>query len=128
MKSFQAIFLVLLVFAIVSCTESKIKIKTSSTYDKEAENAYLRTTKVDIENEAYAADKEPKEPVIKIISPQEGEITNSSTIVVMLNISNFKIVTPDNYPRKGQGHVQVWVDNMEFRGSNTEFVFENESN
>lgn len=45
-----------------------------------------------------------------------------------LNISNFKLVTPDKYPKKGQGHVQIWVGDMEFRGSKTEFIFENESN
>jgi len=38
------------------------------------------------------------------------------------------LVTPDKYPKKEQGHVQVWVDNMEQRSSKTVFVFENESN
>ena len=70
---------------------------------------------------------EVKEPKIDIISPKDGEITNDNKIILKLNVSDFKLVTPDLQPKKGQGHVQVWVDNMEFRGSKTEFVFENES-
>ena len=71
---------------------------------------------------------EVKEPAINIISPKNGEVIKDSRLAVRLNISDFNLVTPDNYPQKGQGHVQVWVDDMEFRGSKTEFVFENESN
>ena len=70
---------------------------------------------------------EIKEPQIDIISPQNNEIIKDGKITVRLNISNFKLVTPDSEPYKGQGHVQVWIDDMEFRGSKTEFVFENES-
>ena len=69
-----------------------------------------------------------KEPQIDIISPKDGEIIKGSKIILKLNISNFRLVTPDLQPKKGQGHVQVWVDGMEFRKSNTEFIFENESN
>ena len=69
-----------------------------------------------------------KEPQIDIISPQGGEIIKDSKIILKLNISNFRLVTPDLQPKKGHGHIQVWVDNMEFRKSNAEFIFENESN
>ena len=69
-----------------------------------------------------------KEPQINIIEPKDGEMIKDSKIILKLNISNFKLVTPDLQPKKGQGHIQVWVDNMEFRKSDTEFVFENESN
>ena len=68
-----------------------------------------------------------KEPKIDIIIPKNEEIIKNNKLVVKLNISNFKLVTPDKEPMQGQGHVQVWVDNMEFRSSKTEFVFENES-
>lgn len=72
--------------------------------------------------------QEKSEPRIDIISPKDGEVIKGSQIKVKLDISNFKLVTPDNEPKQGQGHVQVWVGDMEFRGSKTEFVFENESN
>ena len=71
---------------------------------------------------------EVKGPAINIISPKNGEVIKDSRFAVRLDVSDFKLVTPDNYQQKGQGHVQVWVDDMEFRGSKTEFVFENESN
>lgn len=70
---------------------------------------------------------ETKEPNIDIISPTNNELIKDGKILLKLNISNFKLVTPDSEPKKGQGHIQVWIDDMEFRGSKTEFVFENES-
>ena len=77
---------------------------------------------------ASCAESIGKEPEINIISPENEEITKDGRIIVKLGISNFKLVTPDTLPKKGQGHVQVWIDGMEFRGSKTEFTFENESN
>ena len=70
---------------------------------------------------------ETKEPNIDIISPKNSELIKDGKILLKLNISNFKLVTPDTEPKQGQGHIQVWIDDMEFRGSKTEFVFENES-
>ena len=67
-------------------------------------------------------------PGIDITSPRNGEVIKDGKILVKLNISNFKLVTPEKESQQGQGHVQVWVDDMEFRGAKTEFVFENESN
>lgn len=109
---------VLLMLLISSCDQA-VKIK-----NYEFETANIRTTKIN----ATEYQEAKKEPEISIISPKDGEIINGSRIVVKLNISNFKLVAPDNYPRKYQGHIQLWVDNMEFRGPKTEFVFENESN
>ena len=83
-------------------------------------DAYMRTT------EAYAQDEQS--PSIDIISPKDGEVIKDSKIVVVLDVRNFRLVAPDKEPKHGQGHVQVWVDNMEFRSSKTRFVFENESN
>ena len=71
---------------------------------------------------------ELSEPKIDMISPKNDEVIEDGKIILKLNISNFKLVTPDKEPQQGRGHVQVWVDDMEFRGSKTEFVFENESN
>ena len=71
---------------------------------------------------------ELNEPKIDIISPKNDEVIEDGKLIVKLNISNFKLVTPDKEPQQGQGHIQIWVDDMEFRGSKTEFVFENESN
>ncbi|MDP3765527.1 MAG: hypothetical protein Q8R04_03365 [Nanoarchaeota archaeon] len=70
---------------------------------------------------------ETKEPKIDIISPKNNEMIKDGKILLKLNISNFKLVTPDTELRQGQGHIQVWIDDMEFRGAKTEFVFENES-
>ena len=71
---------------------------------------------------------EYKEPKIDIINLKNGEIVKGDKIIVKLNISNFNLVTPDNYQEQGKGHVQVWMDDMEFRGSKNEFIFQNESN
>lgn len=120
----KLIYFILLIALIASCTQA-VKIKNSGTEKDIINNAYIRTTEITIND---AAKEVIQEPEIYITTPQNGKMINDSTIIVKLNISNFKLVTPDLYPKKGQGHVQVWVDGMEFRGSKTEFVFENESN
>ncbi len=111
---------ILLIILLTSCTQEKIKIKTS-----DIEEPLIKTTIIEANGEVK---KEIKEPQINILNPKDGEVINSSTIIVRLNISNFKLITPDRYPKEGQGHIQVWVDNMEYRSSKTEFIFENESN
>ena len=114
MRFFYA--LLLMIFT-ASCTKEAIEIKNSSVQRAGINDAYIRTAK-----------EMTKEPKIDAIIPKNGDVIKDRRIEVKLNISNFKLVTPDNYPNAGQGHVQVWVDGMEFRGSKTEFVFENESN
>lgn len=118
-------YLVLLILLISSCSKETIKIKNDGIEKIDVKDTYIRTTKVETNGETEEMIKEPK---IDIISPKDNEVIKNSTIFVKLSISDFKLVTPDRYPKKGQGHVQVWIDNMEFRGSRTEFVFENESN
>ena len=110
---------------VVSCTEAKVKIRASGAESDIIKNTYIRTTEVNVNEDVQQAIKKPE---INITSPKDGEVINATKIVIKLNISNFKLVTPDLYPKKGQGHVQVWFDNMEFRGSKSEFIFENESN
>ena len=68
-----------------------------------------------------------KEPQIHILSPKDGEVIKDDKIVLKLHVVDFDLVAPDKEPVANEGHVQVWIDNMEFRGSKTEFVFENES-
>lgn len=121
----RVLYLVFLILLIASCSENMIKIKASDSEKANIKEAYIRTTRIDINEENKEIAEEPK---IDIISPKNFELINGSKIIVILNISSFKLVTPDKYPKKGQGHVQIWVDGMGFRGSKTEFVFENESN
>ncbi len=117
------VYFVVLAVLLASCERMLIK---NSDYEQAGINApYIRTTNIDVDKKIENISIEPK---IDITSPKNGEVINDSKILVRLNISNFKLVTPDKYPKKGQGHVQVWLDDMEFRGSKTDFVFENESN
>jgi len=116
-----AYFLVLIML-LASCKDT-IKIKPAGAEQAGIKETYIRTTQIEKDME-----EDNKEPKIDIMSPKNNEVLQSGTITVKLNITNFRLVAPDRYPQKGQGHVQVWVDSMEFRGSKTEFVFENESN
>lgn len=122
----RLIYLLVLMVLVTSCNNT-IKIKSTDFVKSSIKDALIRTTGVDTEVEKVVNMTAPK-PKIDIISPKDGEVINGSTIIVRLNISNFRLVTPDRYPKQGQGHVQIWVDDMEFRGSRTEFIFENESN
>ena len=116
------LYLIILLILIGSCTQT-MEIKTSGA-EKVVKDAYIRTTEIDVDKEKQI-DTQPK---IDIISPKDGEIIKGHRLLIKLNISNFKLVTPDRYPKEGQGHIQVWIDNMEARSSNTDFVFENETN
>lgn len=119
----RIVYFILLLMLIASCAQ-KIEIKNPEIKKEDAGKADIRTTKIEISK----GFEDVIEPTIDIISPKDNEIINISRIALKLNISNFKLVSPDKYPKKGQGHVQVWIDGMEFRGSKTEFEFENESN
>lgn len=121
----RLLYFIIFALLITSCAKEKIEIKTAGAEKVGVKDAYIRTTEVSINKEAKEIIEEPR---IDIISPKDGEVLEGNRLVVKLNISNFKLVPPDRYPKEGQGHVQVWVDNMEARGSKTEFVFENESN
>ncbi|MBI2654593.1 Ig-like domain-containing protein [Candidatus Woesearchaeota archaeon] len=117
-------FSLILVLLLASCAET-VNIKPADIENIGVKEPFIRTTKIEPERETKETDKEPK---IDIIIPKDGEVFKHGNITVKLNISNFKLVLPDRYPQKGQGHVQVWFDGMEFRDSKTEFFFENESN
>lgn len=121
----RLLYFILLIILVISCNQEAIKIKNSDAESGIVKRAYIRTTEINIDEDAHWVIKEPE---INIVSPKDGEMINNDRIVVRLNVSNFKLVTPDRYPKNGQGHVQVWVNDMEFRGSKTEFIFENESN
>lgn len=114
---------IFLIFLAAACA------KTVEIRDNNGKNvvndAYIRTTDVKSDKDVKEAAREPE---LRIINPKDMEFIRNSTIIVRLNISNFRLVAPDLYPKKGQGHVQVWLDDMEYRGSKTDFVFENESN
>jgi len=118
----RLLYLIILTAVVISCTQT-MGIKTSGA-EKVVKDAYIRTTEIDIDKENQI-DVQPK---IDIISPRDNEIIKGRTLIIKLNVSNFKLVTPDRYPKEGQGYIQVWVDDMEARSSNTEFVFENETN
>jgi len=115
MKYMLFIFLILL----ISC--KKIEIKSSESANIDVKNAYIRTKNID-----YNEEKEINmTPTINIISPKDGSILNE-TFSLKVNVTNFKLVPPNWYPQQGQGHIQVWFDDMEFRSSKTEFEFESE--
>jgi len=109
---------------IISCTEEAFEIKTPTLEQIGINEPTIRTVNVDYIEETQEIDTTPR---IDIISPKDGELIKISAFAVKLNISNFKLVHPDRYSQQGQGHVQLLVDDMEYRGSKTEFVFENES-
>jgi len=121
----RLVFLAIIIMLLASCSQENISIKTSSSEKAGVKDAYIRTTETIIEKETQYKNSEPK---IDIVTPKDGEILNGNKIFIMVNVSNFKLVAPDMYPKEGQGYIQIMVDGMEARSSNTEFVFQNESN
>ena len=132
MKSLFLMNLALLMLLILTaCAEKAITISPSDTGKAGVKEAFIITTGLENDESNVSDENQESEelkPSIGIITPKDGEIFHNNTIFVRLNISNFELVSPDRYPKKGQGHAQVWFDDMEFRGSKTEFIFTNESN
>src|SRR3989338_1755920 len=117
------LYLMVLMVLVSSCTQT-MEIKTSGT-EKIIKEPYIRTTEVDIEKEAQEVDNSPK---IEITIPKDNQILQDGNVAVALNISNFRLVAPDMYPKDSPGYIRVWLDEMEASGLKTEFVFENIAN
>lgn len=113
-------YLLFILLILAACT--KIEIKSSDSANIDIKNAYIRTTDID-----YNEEKEINTtPTINIITPKNGDVLNG-TFLVKVNVTNFRLVPTNWYPQQGQGHIQVWFDNMESRSSKPEFIFQNES-
>ena len=121
----KAMYFMLLLIVIASCAKNQVEIKTADINKAETDSASITTAEGKTEE---ATQYLPKVPEIKIIIPKDGEIINKNTIIVVLNVSNFKLASPDRYPKKGEGQIQVRIDNFRLQDSNTIFTFENESN
>ena len=117
----KRVCLVLFIFIVASCAKSNIEIKPSD-IKKYFENTSIQTSYAEnIEESQY----KPKEPSIRIISPKDFDIIKQNNAIVILNVSNFKLVSPDRYPKKNEGLIQVWFGNLELRDTDAIFVFEN---
>ena len=121
----KAVYFILLLVVIASCAKNQVEIKTADINKAETDSASITTAEGKTEE---ATQYLPKVPEIRITIPKDGEIINKNTIIVVLNVSNFKLVSPDRYPKKGEGQIQVLIDDFRLQDSNTIFTFENESN
>lgn len=68
---------------------------------------------------------EPKEPILKIISPKDGELIKNSKVVVELEAENFNIVSVGEPVKEGEGHFHVWLDSEKKVSSGKIVTFEN---
>lgn len=107
---------------LVSC-QGTIEIKSLDKDSTKADSASIGTINISPSEEQGIE----KEPSIRIISPVDGAITNSSDIRVVLDISNFKLVAPERFPKTSQGHIRLLFDDIEFTSAKPEFVIKSES-
>ena len=63
---------------------------------------YLEVIKVIIE--------ESTKPMLKILSPKDGELIKSSKVTVELKTNNFNIVPVGEPVKEGEGHFHIWLD------------------
>ena len=99
--------LVITVFLIASCTNS-VEIKDKN-FGEEINDAYIRTTRVEINGDANEDDKafEKPKPTINIISPKNGQSINGSDIAIELEAMNF---TDEDLIATNTGYFSVWLD------------------
>ncbi|MBI2541973.1 hypothetical protein HYV80_04645 [Candidatus Woesearchaeota archaeon] len=91
---------------LAACSEESVRIEDSSIERVIKDNAYMRTTKIEINDTEETA----QNPEIRIIFPKDGSIIKNSTVAVNVSASNFRIVEIGKPPRKGEGHFHVWLD------------------
>lgn len=114
-------FAFLMTFALLAaCAKEAVRIGDSSIESVIKGNAYMRTTRIEVNDTAETV----KNPEIGIVLPKDNRIINNSTITVNLNASNFKIVAIGKLPKKGEGHFHVWLDSDKRVTTDSILVFE----
>lgn len=69
---------------------------------------------------------QPKvEPILKIISPKDGELIKNSKVSVELQAENFNIVAVGKPVKDGEGHFHVWLDSDKRVTASNAVTFEN---
>ena len=115
----KALFLILVVLLIVSCSGGKI-VKTGA--DSEVKDVSIKTTKVEIIEEP---ENIKLAPGLNIISPIESQSVRNSTVIVELQAENFKIVPIGKPVKDNEGHFHVWLDSEKRVTADNISVFEN---
>lgn len=121
----RLIHLILLMILIISCSEKSIEIKTSNAENININDAYIRTTKIEVDGEEKAAVGTKTSPALKIIFPNDGNLIKSSNVSIELDANNFNIVPIDMPVKDDEGHFHVWLDSEKKVSADKTFTFEN---
>ena len=75
--------------------------------------------------EKVAAEQPKGSPILKVVSPKDGELVKSSKVNVQLDAENFNLVPVGQPVKEGEGHFHVWLDSEKKLGHEKIFSFEN---
>ena len=115
-KYFLGLFILSLIFVFACSPQppSSSSAQTTATQEKA------------VEKPAEKAAAQPKaNPVLKTISPKDGELVKSSKIAVQLDAENFNLVPVGQPVKESEGHFHVWLDSEKKLGPEKTFTFEN---
>jgi len=112
----KAVHFILLMFLMAACRQETMGIKGTDSGIPTSEDAYIRTTKIDIETE---------KPSLRIISPGDGALVKNSSVVVQLKEGEFNIISIGSPVKDNEGHFHVWLDSDRRVTMNRTVAFEN---
>lgn len=105
---------------LVSCTETaQIKDADNSRIIKEVA---IRTTRIELEENHTTSP-----PNARIVYPKDSQLIKNSTVNVLVDADNFRIVPIGSAIIDGEGHFHVWLDGEMKVGAFRNFAFENVS-
>ncbi len=119
----RILFLFVVIVLVISCSSSKIEIKNTEIVN-EITNLSIKTTKVEIYEEIEELNPMPS---LRILYPNEGQLTKNSTVIVKLGAYNFSIVPIESPVRDNQGHLHVWLDSEKKIVAEDDVAFDNVS-
>ena len=112
-------YVLLLIFILVSCT-NKAAIKNSENSNSIVKDIDIKTTRIELgENTTMLP------AYIGITYPKERRLIKNSTVEVIVDSDNFRIVPIGEPVKDGEGHFHVWLDSEMKIGAYNNFSFDN---
>ena len=101
--------LFLLMILVLACAQQPVEQQAAKAYASSVEKAAASQT---------------KNPVLKIVSPNDGDLIKNSSVTVKVQADDFHLVPAGQLVKDGEGHFHVWLDSEKKLGPQAAFTFD----
>lgn len=120
-NSYVPILIIFVLFVAIGCAEQQIE-QTPNILPELSKEKVVAADKDD----KIARITDPKiEPIIEIITPNNGDLIKSSNVTVEVKAHNFEIVPIGSPVKDDEGHFHVWIDSEKRVTTESKVTFEN---